>query len=182
MPELITGTLARGGRRATNRWVTITRIAQSEALDARQGALVPRALWSELRTQLLAGPREIGIELEAGDDILFLAEDVSRLSLVSIHVPTFLDGRIYSSARLLRERLGYRGELRAVGDILRDQVFYLLRCGFDALLLREDQNVDAALAAFRDFREVYQVAADGALPLFRRRAEALRSLASSREG
>jgi uncharacterized protein (DUF934 family) len=98
--------------------------------------------------------------------------------LIAIDFPTFVDGRGYSSARLVRERLGYRGELRAVGDILRDQVFYLLRCGFDSLLLREDQDVDAALAAFGDFIEVYQRAVDRPVPLFARRGAALAALAA----
>jgi len=88
---------------------------------------------------------------------------------VAVHFPQFADGRGYSLGRLLRERYGWRGELRAIGDVLRDQLFYLTRCGFDAFDLREDQDLQAALSAFDDFSESYQTAVDQRQPLFRRR-------------
>jgi uncharacterized protein (DUF934 family) len=86
-----------------------------------------------------------------------------------VSFPKFTDGRGFSTARLLRERYRYRGELRAVGDVLRDQLLFLARCGFDAFALRADQDPDAALAAFEDFTEAYQGGTDQPLPLFRRR-------------
>ena len=91
------------------------------------------------------------------------------LKVIAIEFRTFNDGRGYSTARLLRERYGWRGELRAVGDVLRDQIFYLARCGFDAFELQDGQDVDAVLAAFNDFSERYQASVDQPLPLFRRR-------------
>jgi uncharacterized protein (DUF934 family) len=89
--------------------------------------------------------------------------------MVAVHFPKFNDGRGYSSARLLRERLGFAGELRAVGDVLRDQLFLLARCGFDSFALRADQDPASALSAFKDFSVRYQAATDEVLPLFRRR-------------
>jgi uncharacterized protein (DUF934 family) len=86
-----------------------------------------------------------------------------------VKFPSFTDGRGYSVGRLLRERYGWTGELRAVGDIQRDQLFYLARCGFNAFALREGEDVDAALTAFADFSERYQASVDQPLPLFRRR-------------
>jgi uncharacterized protein (DUF934 family) len=86
-----------------------------------------------------------------------------------VHFPTFTDGRGYSTARLLRERYGYRGELRAVGDVLRDQLFYLSRVGFDAFALRQDQDAEGALASLADFSESYQASVERPQPLFRRR-------------
>jgi uncharacterized protein (DUF934 family) len=86
-----------------------------------------------------------------------------------VNFPKFTDGRGYSTGRLLRERYGYRGELRAIGDIFRDQLLYLSRCGFDAFVLRPGEDPQAALAAFGDFSEAYQAAVDRPLPLFRRR-------------
>jgi uncharacterized protein (DUF934 family) len=118
------------------------------------------------------GEAPVGVQLEPGDDPAAIAGDLSRLAVVAVNFPVFSDGRGYSSARLLRERLGWQGELRAVGDVLRDQLFFLARCGFDAFALREDQDVAAAVSAFADFSEVYQRAADRGALFERRRAVA----------
>ena len=82
---------------------------------------------------------------------------------------SFVDGRGYTLARLLRERHGYRGELRAIGDVLRDQLYYLSRCGFDAFAMRADQVPQQALSAFDEFSEAYQASVERPEPLFRRR-------------
>jgi uncharacterized protein (DUF934 family) len=100
------------------------------------------------------------------DDLVALGVD--KLPLIALYFPKFADGRNYSSARLLKERFDFKGELRAEGDILRDQLFYLSRCGFDTFELKEGQNVEQALKGFRDFSDVYQSAADGLLPAYRR--------------
>jgi len=107
--------------------------------------------------------------LEPDHEPADLREDLSRLSLIAIRFPVFTDGRGYSIARLLRERYGYTGELRAVGDIMRDQLFYLSRVGFDAFLLREGEVAEEALAAFDSFSEAYQASVERPSPLFRRR-------------
>jgi uncharacterized protein (DUF934 family) len=96
-----------------------------------------------------------------------------RLSLIAIEFPKFGDGRGYSLARLLRERHGYRGELRAVGNVLRDQLLYLHRCGFDAFELDPKYGAggldpNEALAAFAELDVYYQAAADVRLPLWKR--------------
>ncbi len=109
------------------------------------------------------------LRLEPGDDPAKVAERLGSVARVEVNFPSFTDGRGYSIARLLRERHGYRGELRAVGDVLRDQIFYLSRCGFDAFLLREDQDAEQALTAFNDFSEAYQASVERPEPLFRRR-------------
>jgi uncharacterized protein (DUF934 family) len=92
-----------------------------------------------------------------------------NLEVIALSFPIFSDGRSYTSARELRSNLGYKGEIRAIGDVLRDQLFYMSRCGFDAFLMREDQNLEGALAAFNDFSEGYQASVDKPIPLFRRR-------------
>lgn len=92
------------------------------------------------------------------------------LDLIAVHFPKFADGRGYSTASLLRLRYGYTGELRAFGDVGRDQLFYLARVGFDSFLISEGRDAAAALCSFDDFSEVYQSATDQSLPLFRRRA------------
>jgi uncharacterized protein (DUF934 family) len=113
-------------------------------------------------------PGEV-LRLEPGDDPAGVADRLATAARVEVNFPAFADGRGYSIARLLRERYGYQGELRAVGDVLRDQIFYLSRVGFDAFLLREDQDAEEALAALHDFSEVYQASVERPQPLFRRR-------------
>jgi uncharacterized protein (DUF934 family) len=90
------------------------------------------------------------------------------LPLIAIDFPKFSDGRGYSHARLLRERYHYKGELRAVGNVLRDQLFYMLRCGIDSFALQPGKDIQGALEAFDEFSVTYQAAADEQRPLFRR--------------
>ena len=95
------------------------------------------------------------------DAVETLASDVSRLDLITLHFPKFSDGRAYSQARLLRERLGYQGELRATGNVLQDQAHFMLRCGFDSFE-SEQKGFGEALARGRTlFSVVYQPMGDG---------------------
>ena len=113
-------------------------------------------------------PDEKVVRLAPADDPGSIAlEGVTR---IEVSFPKFGDGRGYSIARLLRERYGYRGELRAVGHITRDLLFFLESCGFDAFELREGEDPHAALAAFDDFSESYQASVARPQPLFRRRS------------
>lgn len=130
--------------------------------------LVPLALWLARRDEFKARPN-VGVWLGPTDEPALLADDLGSLRLIAVDFPKFADGRGYSTARLLRERLGYRGELRAIGDVGRDQLFYLARVGFDAFLIPEGRDAQEALEAFADFPETYQGATDQPLPLFRRR-------------
>jgi uncharacterized protein (DUF934 family) len=109
------------------------------------------------------------IRLEPGDEPVAIVERLGRAARVEVNFPKFGDGRGYSIARLLRERHGYRGELRAVGHITRDLLCFLESCGFDAFELREGENPHEALAAFEDLSEAYQGSVTRPLPLFRRR-------------
>ena len=131
--------------------------------------VVPLALWREQRETLLARGTPVGVWLAPGDDPAAIADDLHRLALVAVHFPKFTDGRGYSTAALLRTRHGYRGELRAFGDVGRDQLYYLARCGFDSFRLADHRDPEAALAAFGDFTVRYQGSVDDAVPLFRKR-------------
>ena len=126
--------------------------------DFPRGAdlIVPLALWRLRRDDLLHHTGGVGVWLDAGDDLEAIAPDLHRLDLVAVNFPKFSDGRGYSTARLLRERHGYRGELRAIGDIGRDQLAFLERCGFDAFALRDGADAQRALAAFDEVSVVYQ--------------------------
>ena len=165
---------------ATSAAVSVPVPAGPGTSEPRRHLLLPLADWLAQREALLAevhaggGPANarlrLGVELGPADEPGVIAADLPSLSLVAVHFPRFTDGRGYSIARTLRGHLGWQGELRATGDILRDQLFYLTRCGFDTFALRDDQNVDASLGAFRSFSEAYQAAVDRG-PLFERRRD-----------
>jgi uncharacterized protein (DUF934 family) len=108
--------------------------------------------------------------LQPDDDPIALASSFGAIERIAVHFPKFTDGRGYSTAYLLRRRLGWKGELRAVGDVHRDQLFYLSRSGFDAFVLANGRDAHAAVAALKDFSTPYQAAADRAVPVFRLRA------------
>ncbi|MBL8516226.1 MAG: DUF934 domain-containing protein [Betaproteobacteria bacterium] len=143
-----------------------------------QGALpagkliVPLAQWLARRDEFIerAALHDLpwGVWLEGDEDPAQLTGDLARLALIAIHFPKFADGRGYSTAYLLRSRHGFKGELRAIGDVLRDQVFYLKRAGFNSFAIRADKPVKDALNALKDFSEPYQGSVDEARPLFRR--------------
>lgn len=130
--------------------------------------IVSLARWQRERAALLARGESVGVRLPNTADVAVLAEDLPKFAVVALEFPKFADGRAYSQARLLRERHGYRGELRAVGDVLRDQLFFMARSGFDVFELREDRSLEDALTAFGEFSESYQPAVDQPQPLYRR--------------
>ena len=130
--------------------------------------IVPLSLWTIARAVLIARG-DAGVWLASTDDPAALASDLRLLPVIAIDFPKFTDGRGYSIGRLLRERYAYRGELRAIGDIQRDQLYYLRQVGFDAFGVRDDKDAADALRAFRDFSDGYQVTAVRT-PWFRRRA------------
>ncbi|HTY99967.1 MAG TPA: DUF934 domain-containing protein [Rhodocyclaceae bacterium] len=136
--------------------------------------LVPVAVWHARRLDLVAREYEhgdpLGVWLAPNEGPETIAEDLGDFTVVAVHFNKLADGRGYSTARLLRERYGYKGELRAFGDIGRDQIFYLNRVGFDSFQLGEGKSAEEALAALDEIPVAYQGAADDALPLFRRRA------------
>ena len=108
------------------------------------------------------------VRIEPGDDARELLPHLGRLSLVEVNFPAFGDGRGYSSARILREA-GYEGELRAVGDVLVDQLAYMRRCGFDAFEPDQQLDMDDVQAAFDRWPDVYQDAADDRTPIWTKR-------------
>ncbi|MFO1305661.1 MAG: DUF934 domain-containing protein [Burkholderiales bacterium] len=130
--------------------------------------IVPLALWQSHR-DVLRARGTVGVWLAPADDPAALAGDLDHVALVAVDFPAFADGRGYSTARLLRDRHGYAGELRAIGDVQRDQLCYLAQVGFDAFEVAQGRDADAALAGLRDFSDGYQ-ATQARTPWFRRRA------------
>ncbi|HKA39563.1 MAG TPA: DUF934 domain-containing protein [Burkholderiales bacterium] len=130
--------------------------------------IVPLTLWQNQREALLARPGRIGVWLDSNEEPGLIAGDLRHFEVVAVNFPKFGDGRGFSTARLLRERYSWKGELRAIGDIFRDQLFYLSSCGFDSFALRDGEDAQEALAGFGVFSEAYQGSVERA-PLFRRR-------------
>jgi len=143
--------------------VTLDELTNSDDL------IVPFQLWLEHAHALKARDGGLGIWLDSDQAVEEIADDLQHFQVIALNFPVFTDGRHYSSARLLRERYGYKGEIRAIGDVLRDQLFYMRRCGFDAFAVRPDRDPYDALESLKDFSVTYQSAADELLPLFRRR-------------
>lgn len=140
----------------------------TEALNTPQ-AIVPFTLWQQHKSQLQA-VSPLGIWLESNEAIEDLSEDLTHFAVIALNFPVFTDGRHFSSARLLRERYGYTGEIRAIGDVLRDQLFFMQRCGFDAYAIRADRCPTDALQSLTELSVTYQAAYDQTLPLYRRRS------------
>lgn len=110
----------------------------------------------------------LGLRIDPEDDLMQVVTHLSKVGLVAVSFPKFSDGRGYTKARHLRERFHFEGELRAVGEVLGDQLFYMLRCGFDAFELTAGKDAEAALRCFEDFSVTYQAATDETRPLYRR--------------
>jgi uncharacterized protein (DUF934 family) len=142
---------------------------EGEAVPPAGRVIVPLAAWLAQRDNLAARTGQVGVWLKPDDEPGQLARDVAQLPLIAVQFPQFTDGRGYSIGRLLRERFGYKGELRAIGDVLRDQLFYMASVGFNAFDLKEGKSLDDALTAFDDFSDAYQTSVARPVPYYRRR-------------
>ena len=150
--------------------VTLAEGQSPESLTLVNGALiVPLAVWLARKDELLARQTPFGVWLDSSEAPEAIAGEFEHFAVIGVNFPKFTDGRGFSIARLLRERHSYRGEIRAIGDVLQDQLFYMKRCGFDAYAVRADKDIAKALAGLRSFSESYQAAVDQPQPLFRRR-------------
>jgi uncharacterized protein (DUF934 family) len=129
--------------------------------------LVPLAVWLAQGTALRSRA-DVGVWIASSERAEVLKNDLATLPLIAVDFPKFADGRGYSTAYNLRARLGYTGELRAVGDVLRDQLFYMQRVGFNAFDVRADRDVHDALKGLTDFSVPYQNSWDLKAPLFGR--------------
>lgn len=130
--------------------------------------ILPLAFYLENKATL-TGRNDIGVWLEAGEDIETLGEDVHELPIIALNFPTFSDGRSYSNANVLRRTLNYQGEVRAIGDVRRDQINNMVNCGFNAFEPAAGQDADKCLQELEGFSENYQSTITRPEPLFRRR-------------
>ncbi len=149
-------------------WQLIREIADDAPLPEGH-VILPFDYWKAHAEELIEKNSQQAIWIDGDTETDVIVEDLPRLDLIALDFPAFKDGRSYSHARLLKQRYNFTGELRAIGDVLRDQLFYMLRCGFDSFQIREDKDAEAALAGFLDFSVRYQAAADDAVPIYKLR-------------
>ena len=158
--------LIKGGRFVADPWRSL---ADDEAMPEAGRVIISRARWLKERDTLATAPGQLGLRLPNDIAVAKLAGDLDRFTLIVLNFPRFTDGRAYSQARLLRGRLGFTGELRAEGDVLRDQLLFMRRCGFDAFAVGERALFENWLHAFREIDVFYQPAEDRQVSLVRRR-------------
>lgn len=142
--------------------------AESDLIHASH-RLIPLSHWHAFKEQKTHLPFAIAPWISSGEDFECLFEDIDEVPLIAVDFPSFRDGRGYSVAYLLRRRFNFRGELRAIGEVLRDQLKHMRQCGFDAFDVRSDKDIHQEILGLKDFSVRYQGTATEALPLFRRR-------------
>ena len=158
----------RNGRVEEDGWQRVTGTGPGGPLPDGD-VIVPLAYWLGNRELPARRNGRVAVCLNGDDSLDDVAAALDGFELIALEFPKFTDGRSYSHARLLREKYGYRGEIRAVGEVLRDQLFFMQRCGIDSYQVREDKDAQDALKGLSDFSVRYQTAADGAPPVYRLR-------------
>jgi uncharacterized protein (DUF934 family) len=148
------------------------RIADDSPVPEEGPVLLSAARFLADADRIAGRPGATGVLWPNDRDIAELAPHLGRLSLIALVFPTFKDGRAYSQARTLRERYRFAGELRATGDVLRDQFLFLHRAGFNAYELKKAADAPAFCDALRRYIAFYQPAADGAVSVLRQRLKA----------
>ena len=158
----------KAGKVLEDNWQRLTAVEQQQSLPDGDW-IIPLDYWCDNREMLSRHKGRIAVCLNGDDNLEDFSDSLELFDLIALEFPKFTDGRCYSHARLLRDRFGFQGEIRAVGDVLRDQLFFMQRCGIDSFQLREDKNPEDALQGLSDFTVKYQTAADGALPVYKHR-------------
>ena len=161
MPQVL-----KDNRLIDDSWTLLTE--DSESLPSGD-ILLSYSQWQTFSDQLDSHDGSVGVIIEGNADIEDIIEPLLKLPLIAINFPKFVDGRAFSSARLIRERYEYTGEIRAVGGFIRDQLYYLSRCGFNAFKFDDSVDLTESAKSLQDFSEAYQVSVDQESPLFRRR-------------
>jgi uncharacterized protein (DUF934 family) len=166
--------VVKDGRIVEDRWV---HIADGEDIPMDAAIIVGADRWLADRASLVHRNAETGIRLRNDQSPEDLGEDLYRFGVVALEFPAFKDGRAYTQARLLRERYRFDGEVRAYGDVLRDQLLFMQRCGIDAFEIRKPEDAEAFAAAVGEISVFYQPAADTRHPVSALRNRAVASWA-----
>jgi uncharacterized protein (DUF934 family) len=148
-----------------------------EPVPTDRAVIVSLPQWQAGREALLASRQPLGIRLQSDQPPVLIADDLKHFAVVALEFPKFRDGRAYTHARMLRERLAFTGEVRAVGDVLQEQLNYMQRCGFDTFEINTADPLAAWLSVRNDHTVWYQATGDGrprALELRQRQADSPR--------
>lgn len=157
------------GQIVDDNWHLVPALTTIDQISTTGDLIVSLPMWQEHKSLLNNREGKTAVWLAVDEEIEELSNDLPVLPLIALDFPIFTNGRHYSSARILRERYNYQGEIRAIGDVLKDQLFAMQRCGFNVFAVRADKNIEIAILGLQDFSMVYQGASDDPLPLFRRR-------------
>jgi uncharacterized protein (DUF934 family) len=162
------------GAAATDSWQTLEfaegESPESVALPAGD-VIFPLAVWQARKAEIISCHKRIGLLLQPDERVEDIAADLDYFVVIAVNFPKFVDGRGYSTASLLRQRYRYQGEVRAVGDVLHDQLFFMQRVGFDSYALKDGKNAVYAIeTGFSPFGDAYQASTTQPQPYFRRRA------------
>lgn len=162
--------LIKNGSQVSDQWL----VAEDDTpVQADIPTIVSYKRFLAERETLVKSRAELGVKVSPGDDVTELEGDLPRLQVIALDFPKFSDGRAYSAARLLRQRMGFEGEIRATGEVLRDQYLFMQRAGFDAYEVRDGAETRDWLEATREFSHYYQPAADGSRAVWAQRHEAV---------
>lgn len=165
MPQLI-----KNNEFVEDNWSIVEKDAEfpTEAIASGENVVLPLSLWQTHQNDVL-GKSNVGLWLDSDESPESIAEHCNTIPIIAINFPAFADGRGYSYARQLREYFNFEGELRAIGDVLQDQLFFYKRCGFNTFALRKDQADENAINSLNDFTVFYQSANDKIVPAFKKR-------------
>ena len=158
--------LIKDGRIAEDSWRTLS---DDQPVIGNGPVIISFERWRDHKDALTRHNGPLGIRMKSDQPPALIADDVHRFDLIALEFPTLGDGRAYSYARLLRERHKFKGEIRAVGDVYKDQLFFMQRCGFSSFELPPDRDAENALGALKSYSVVYAPAADGAKPAYQQR-------------
>ena len=152
--------IIRDRRIVSDHWLHVPEAEPVDEAPAAGDVIVTLEYWQAHKVELLTRGTGVGVRLGAAERVEELADDLQHLDLVALEFAAFTEGRGYSQARLLRDRYRYGGEIRAVGDVSRDRLHFMERCGINAYELREDGDLENALKAFAEISDAYQPALD----------------------
>lgn len=161
--------LTKIGEIQTDDWQVQAKDAALTLAQVAEGKWLLHAKWYLENKDSVSLNSNLGLWLDSDEEAASIADVATRVPVIGVNFPVFTDGRGFSIGRTLRERYGFSGELRALGNFMQDQLFYLKRCGFDAFVVSNEANIESMARSLRDFSDFYQAAVDQPVPLFRRR-------------
>ena len=157
--------IIKNGELITDKWISLDDDNPAPEKDA---IIVSVSRWLKERDGLLSRQTPVGVRFRSGDTLEDIAADLSNLDILALEFPAFTDGRAYSTARTLRDKYSFKGEIRAVGNVLRDQWSFMSRCGFDAFEVDEKTTLSAFRDAISEMDDQYQPASDDRPAAFNR--------------